>query len=44
MVEVNIPEREAAIVLESYSGANNYILELKEKVKSKYYKIIRNQA
>jgi len=44
MVEVNIPEREAAIVLESYSGANNYILELKEKVKSKYYKLSRNQA
>lgn len=43
-MEVKIPEREASAILESYSGANNYILLIKDKCKSKYYKLSRNQA
>jgi|TARA_R110000796_G_scaffold74_13_gene312 SNF2 family DNA or RNA helicase len=43
-LEVNIPEREASKILESYSGANNYILGIKEKCKSRYYKLSRNQS
>ena len=43
-MEVKIPEREASAILESYSGANNYILGIKERCKSKYYKLSRKQA
>lgn len=43
-MEVNIPEREASRILESYSGANNYILGIKERCKSKYYKLSRKQS
>jgi len=43
-LEVKIPEREASAILESYSGANNYILGIKERCKSKYYKLSRKQA
>ena len=31
-------------ILSNYSGANNFILDLKEKIKSKYFNLTRNQA
>ena len=43
-MEVRIPEREASAILELYSGANNYILEIKDRCKSRYYKLSRNQS
>jgi len=43
-VEIKIPEVEARNILSTYSGANNFILDLKEKIKSKYFNLTRNQA
>lgn len=43
-MEIRIPEKEAIDILSTYEGANNYILELKEKIKSKYYKLSRAQV
>ena len=43
-MEIRIPEKEALDILSTYGGANNYVLELKEKTKSKYYKLSRTQV
>ena len=43
-MEIRIPEKEAIDILSTYGGANNYILELKEKIKSKYYTLTRSQV
>jgi len=44
MVEIKVPEVEARTILTNYVGANNFILDLKEKIKSKYFNLTRNQA
>ena len=44
MVEIKVPEVEARAILTNYVGANNFILDLKEKIKSKYFNLTRNQA
>ena len=44
MVEIKVPEVEARTILTNYVGANNFILGLKEKIKSKYFNLTRNQA
>ena len=43
-MEIKIPEKEANEIISAYNGANNYILDLKEKTQSKYYKLGRTQA
>ena len=43
-MEIKIPEVEARTKLSTYSGANNFILDLKEKIKSKYFNLTRKQA
>lgn len=43
-MEIQIPELKARDILTHYSGANNFILDLQFKVKSKYFKLTRNQA
>tara|TARA_R100000664_G_C2759346_1_gene149008 strand:- start:4263 stop:5993 length:1731 start_codon:yes stop_codon:yes gene_type:complete len=43
-MEVKIPEIEAKKILETYQGANNYILGLKDASSSKYFKLSRGQA
>ena len=39
-----IPEQKAFDILKVYSGANNYILDIKNKSSSKYFKLTRKQA
>ncbi len=39
-----VPEKQALEIISTYSGANNHILELKDKIKSKYYKLSRTQV
>jgi len=43
-LDIQIPEKKAMEMLASYNGANNYILDIKEKSVSKYYKLGRSQA
>ncbi len=43
-MEVKIPEIEAKKILETYQGANNYILRLKDSSTSRYFKLSRGQA
>ena len=43
-MEVTIPEIESRKLLLEYTGANNYILEIKDRCKSRYYKLSRNQS
>ena len=43
-MEIRIPEKEALDILSTYCGANNYVLELKEKIKSKYYNLSKTQV
>lgn len=43
-MELKIPEVEARGILTGYNGANNFILDLKEKIKSEYYNLTRNQS
>ena len=43
-MEIKIPEKEANEIISTYNGANNYILDLKEKIQSKYYKLGRTQV
>jgi len=44
IVEIKIPEVEVRAKLSSYNGANNFILDLKEKIKSKYFNLTRKQV
>jgi len=43
-LEIKIPEKEANKLIGEYGGANNFILELKEKIKSKYYRLGKSQV
>tara|TARA_R100000664_G_C2759858_1_gene150159 strand:+ start:9044 stop:10786 length:1743 start_codon:yes stop_codon:yes gene_type:complete len=43
-LDIQIPEKKALESLSSYNGANNYILDIKDKSASKYYKLGRSQA
>ena len=43
-MDIKIPEREAYEILQTYTGANNYILDMKDRSKSKHYKLTRKQA
>ena len=43
-LEIRIPEKEATQIISTYVGANNYILDLKQKIQSKYYKLGRTQV
>jgi len=43
-LDIQIPEKKAMNILASYNGANNYILDIREKSNSKYYKLGRSQS
>ena len=43
-MEIKIPEKEANTIISTYNGANNYILDLKEKIQSKYYVLGKTQV
>ena len=43
-MDIEIPEKKAMNLLVHYEGANNYILDIKDKSNSKYYKLGRSQA
>jgi len=44
VLDIEIPEKKAMNLLVHYEGANNYILDIKDKSNSKYYKLGRSQA
>jgi len=44
MVEIKIPEKDAMDIISTYKGGNNYILDLQQKIVSKYYKLTRTQV
>jgi SWI/SNF-related matrix-associated actin-dependent regulator 1 of chromatin subfamily A len=43
-LEIKIPEKEASKIISTYTGANNYILDLQQKIQSPYYKLGRSQV
>ena len=43
-MEIKIPEKESLEIISTYRGANNYILDLKNKIDSKYYSLSRTQV